>query len=108
MNLFYNGMMRAMPPKYTAENGLEVIRPLIHVRERQIIGMAERNNFPIINGEETCLAIKEGGEKQPYAREKIKKMLASLEEENPKIFTLFEAGFKNIYPETFFDTKYLK
>ena len=33
MNFFYNGTMRTMPPKYTAENGLEVIRPLIFVEK---------------------------------------------------------------------------
>jgi tRNA 2-thiocytidine biosynthesis protein TtcA len=31
MGLFYNGIMRSMPPKYTAYTGLEVIRPMIKV-----------------------------------------------------------------------------
>jgi tRNA(Ile)-lysidine synthase TilS/MesJ len=29
ISLFYSGALRSMPPKYKAENGLEVIRPLI-------------------------------------------------------------------------------
>ncbi len=31
MNFLYNGALRSMPPIYQAENGLEVIRPLIFV-----------------------------------------------------------------------------
>ena len=35
MNMIYNGHMRALAPKYKADNGLIVIRPLIQMRERQ-------------------------------------------------------------------------
>ena len=103
MSMFYNGMMKSMPPKYMAYRGVEVIRPLIKVREKWIKHMVENNNFPIIDGEASCLALKDSeGVKQPYARAKIKEFLAKLEEEEPKIFQRFESAFYNIECDTFF------
>ena len=103
MGLFYNGIMRSMPPIYMAYNGIEVIRPLIKVREKWIEYMASKNNFPIINGEESCLAYKSSeGVKHPYAREKIKKFLENLEKEEPKLFQRIENAFSHIDCDTFF------
>jgi len=108
MGLFYNGIMRTLPPKYRAYNGLEVIRPLIKVRERWIEYMAQQNNFPIISAEKSCLALRElsqsdtSNPKTPYVREKIKKWLRELERENPKLFRRLEKGFGNIDCHTFF------
>ena len=107
MGMFYNGMMRSMPPKYKAYNGIEVIRPLIRVREKQIIGMSKKNNFPIIDGEASCLAFREGGEKQPYVREQTREFLKNLEDKYDRLYVSFEAAFKNIYPETFLDKRFL-
>ena len=107
MGLFYNGMMRSMPPKYKAYNGIEVIRPMIRVREKQIIGMMDKNNFPIIDGESSCIAFQEGGEKQPYVREKTREFLKNLEKEYDRLYVSFEAGFKNLYPETFLDKRFI-
>jgi len=102
MSMFYNGIMRSMPPKYKAYNGIEVIRPLIKVREKWIAYMAKENNFPIINAEESCLAYNSNDGKEPYAREKVKNFLASLEEEEPKIFQRLENAFSHIDCDTFF------
>ena len=55
MNLTYNGALRTLAPKYTAENGLVVIRPMILARERQIRDCAIRNEVPIMNEEERCV-----------------------------------------------------
>jgi tRNA(Ile)-lysidine synthase TilS/MesJ len=95
-----------MPPSYKAYNSIEVIRPLIRVREKQIKYMVSQNNFPIIDAEGSCLAIKEGDTKQPFVREKIKNFLKGLEDENRDVFTIMEAGFKNISPETFLDKRF--
>ena len=108
MGLFYNGMMRSMPPKYKAYNGIEVIRPLIRVREKQIIGMVAKNDFPIIDGESSCLAFQEGGDKQPYVRLETREFLKNLEKDYDRLYVNFEAGFKNISPETFLDSKFLE
>ena len=102
MGLFYNGIMRSMPPKYKAYNNLEVIRPLIKVREKWIEFMASKNNFPIISGEESCLAFRASDGKEPYARSKVKRFLEELEKEESKIFQRMENAFSHIDCDTFF------
>jgi tRNA 2-thiocytidine biosynthesis protein TtcA len=110
MSMFYNGMMKSMPPKYTANSGIEVIRPMIKVREKWIEYMAENNDFPIIDGESTCLALKDAeGEKMPYARAKIKAWLKEMEEEEePKLFQRLESAFENVECHTFLMKEFLK
>ena len=100
MNFFYNGTMRTMPPKYTAENGLEVIRPLIFCRERQLRAFADSNEIKVI-GDEACPGLR-FDVKMPHARATTKELLAKLEEENPKIFISMKSAFSNIQLGTFF------
>lgn len=100
MNFFYNGQMRSMPPKYTAENGLEVIRPLIFCRERQLRAFADTNEISVI-GDEACPAMR-FDIKAPHARATTKDLLKQLEEENPQIFVSMKRAFSNIHKETFF------
>lgn len=66
MNLFYNGTMRTMPPIYKASNGLEVIRPLIFCRERQLRAFADSNEIRVI-GDEACPGLR-FDVKMPHAR----------------------------------------
>ncbi|MBE2984399.1 tRNA 2-thiocytidine biosynthesis protein TtcA [Campylobacter sp. RM9344] len=101
MNLTYNGALRTLAPKYTAENGLSVIRPLILVRERQLRDCAVKNEIPIMNEEESCPARTYGG-KSPRARAETKDMLSNLERENPKFFISLKSAFENIHSDTFF------
>ncbi len=100
MNFFYNGTMRSMPPIYKAENGLEVIRPLIFCRERQLRAFANTNEINVI-GDEACPGLR-FDVKMPHARATTKELLAKLEEENPKIFVSMKAAFSNIQLSTFF------
>jgi len=100
MNFFYNGTMRSMPPIYKAENGLEVIRPLIFTRERQLRAFADTNELNVI-GDEACPGLR-FDVKMPYARAKTKELLAQLEEDNPQIFVSMKAAFSNIQASTFF------
>jgi len=107
MNFFYNGAMRAMPPIYKAENGLMVIRPLIMCRERQLRAFAETNEVHVI-GDEGCPGMRLTEKdrehmKMPHARASTKKLLAQLEEENPKIFVTMKAAFQNFHTNTFFN-----
>lgn len=99
MNFMYNGALRSMPAKYTAQNGLEVIRPLIFVRERQLRDNAKNNNLQVI-GDETCPAMR-FDIKMPHARAETKELLANLEKENPKLFTSLKSAFSNIHSESF-------
>ncbi|WP_457746574.1 ATP-binding protein [Sulfurimonas sp.] len=101
MNFIYNGQMRSLAPKYKADNGLIVIRPLIQMRERQLRAFVVDNEIEAI-GDEACPAMR-FDVKMPYARAKMKEMLANLEKEHPQIFTSLNAAFKNISVESFFD-----
>jgi len=101
MNFIYNGQMRSLAPKYRAENGLIVIRPLIQLRERQLRAFVIDNGIDAI-GDEACPAMR-FDIKAPHARENTKKMLAEMEKNFPDLFTSLNAAFKNISVESFFD-----
>ena len=103
MNFIYNGQMRSLAPKYTAGNGLVVIRPLIQMRERQLRAFVEDNGIEAI-GDEACPAMR-FDVKMPYARAQMKEMLSSMEKEHPQLFTSLNAAFKNISVESFFMTE---
>ena len=101
MNFIYNGQMRSLAPKYKAENGLIVIRPLIQMRERQLAAFASDNNIETI-GDEACPSMR-FDVKMPHARASMKVMLAKMEKEFPSLFTSLNAAFKNISVDSFFD-----
>lgn len=103
MNLFYNGAMRSLAPIYKADRGLTVIRPLIQVRERQLIAWAHDNAMDVI-GDEMCPGLRVDA-KMPHARAKMKSMLYKMEEEFPNLFTSMKAAFHNIHDDTFFDAE---
>ena len=105
MNFLYNGALRSMPPSYKAENGLEVIRPLIFCRERQLRAFAATNEISVI-GDEACPAMR-FDIKMPHARQKTKELLEKMEEDNPQMFVSMKAAFKNIQTSTFFDKELL-
>ncbi len=99
MNFMYNGALRSLPPKYKASNGLEVIRPLILVRERQLVDAAKLNEFPLV-GDESCPAFR-FDVKMPYARANTKKMLKEMEENNHELFISLKAAFEHIHKDSF-------
>ncbi|CAD7287583.1 tRNA-cytidine(32) 2-sulfurtransferase [Campylobacter majalis] len=103
MNFTYNGALRTLAPKYTAKNGIEVIRPFIFVRERALRENAVRNELFVI-GDEACPAMR-FDVKMPHARHETKQLLAQLESQNPKLFTSLRAAFENIHLDTFFAVK---
>lgn len=100
MNFTYNGALRTLAPTYKAQNGLFVIRPLILVRERQIIACAKENELKLMTEEEACPAKHYG--KTPHARSDTKNLLAQYEKQNPKFFISLKAAFENVRSETFF------
>lgn len=106
MNFIYNGQLRSLAPKYRAERGIVVIRPLIQMRERQLEAFALDNNIPTI-GDEACPSMR-FDIKMPYARANTKKLLANMEKEFPNLFVSLNAAFKNISIESFFDEKNFK
>ena len=106
MNFLYNGALRSMPPIYKAGNGLDVIRPFIMVRERQLIDAAHNNDLPLIT-DEACPAM-QFNVKMPHARAKTKELLYNLEKENNKLFVSIKAAFEHIHESSFFDNEKLK
>jgi len=101
MNFIYNGQMRSLAPKYRADNGLVIIRPLIQMRERQLSAFVKENNLTAI-GDEACPAMR-FDIKMPHARANMKEMLAKMEKEFPSLFVSMNAAFKNISVDSFFD-----
>ncbi len=105
MNFLYNGALRSMAPIYRADNGILVIRPLIMVRERQLIDAAVKNFLPTIT-DDACPAMR-FNIKMPHARASTKKLLHELEKENNKLFVSLKAAFEHIHESSFFDVKRL-
>ncbi len=103
MNFLYNGALRSMPPVYRAENGLLVIRPMIMVRERQLIDAARTNNLPVV-GDEMCPSLR-FDVKQPYARERVKGLLHTLEQEHKQLFVSLKSAFEHLHESSFFDPR---
>ena len=103
MNFMYNGALRSLPPKYKAKNGLEVIRPLILVRERQLIDAAKNNELPLI-GDEACPAFR-FDVKMPHARANTKELLKKLESENHHLFISLKAAFEHIHKDSFLEVE---
>ena len=100
MNFTYNGALRTLAPKYRAQNGIVVIRPLIFAREKQLRDSAMRNGLQTV-GDEACPAMR-FDVKMPHARFEKKQLLAKLESENPKLFISLKAAFENLHSDTFF------
>lgn len=106
MNLFQNGAMRTLAPKYRATNGIVVIRPLILTREAQLDYFAKSNELSVI-GDEACPAMSFKA-KMPYKREETKNFLKDLEKEKPQLFTMLKSAFEHIHDDTFFDPSRFK
>jgi tRNA(Ile)-lysidine synthase TilS/MesJ len=101
MNFMYNGALRSLTPKYKAKNSIEVIRPLILVRERQLIDAAKLNGFPLV-GDEACPAFR-FDVKMPYVRANTKELLKDLEEKNHNLFVSLKAAFEHIHNDSFLE-----
>lgn len=106
MNLTYNGVLRSMAPIYQAENGLCVIRPLIHIRERQSIDFIQSQGIPI-SPDCNCPAKQPDSDKPPIARFATKNFLAGIEQANPEFFKSLKNAFSNLHAKSFSDRNYL-
>lgn len=100
MNFIYNGQLRTLAPKYTAARGVTVIRPLIQMRERQLLAFVQDNNLKTV-GDEACPSMR-FDIKMPHARASMKELLSKMESEYPSLFVSMNAAFKNVSTESFF------
>jgi len=107
MNLFQNGKLRSMPPIYLTDDGsLEVIRPLIKVREEALKYFVQSNNLKIFDGEKSCPAFKTKN-KMPITRGQTKEFLRELSKEKRNLFVMFSSAFENIDVASFADKRFL-
>lgn len=97
LNMFYQGKLKAMPPKLLADDKKNmVIRPLAYCRERDLQALAELREFPII----PCNLC---GSQDGLQRQVVKEMLNNWERQYPgRIDTIFNA-VKNVSPSQLAD-----
>ena len=92
INILYAGTVKTMTPKVKSSSGnLSLIRPLIYVREADIIDYTKENGIRPMN----CGCTIEAGKTSSKRRE-IKELLRSLEEQNPGIKQSIFNSMKNI------------
>ncbi len=97
MSILYNGEIRAMPPKLLSDNKKNiVIRPLAFCQEKDIAEFARLMEYPII----PCNLC---GSQQNLMRVKVRKLIESLAEENPKVPSNILHAISSIKPSQLMD-----
>ena len=97
LNLFYNGKVKAMPPKLRSKDGRHiVIRPLAYVKESDLALYAELRQFPIIPCD-LC------GSQENLQRKAIKQLLQEWEQRAPGCSDSMFAGLSNVAPSLLMD-----
>ncbi len=97
LNLFYSGMMKAMPPVLRNDkDDLTVIRPLIYCRERDINALSKLKNYPLLP-KGLC------GWGEDQQRANIGKMVHQWEKEHPKRVDIIFKSLRNVAPSHLLD-----
>lgn len=92
INMFYAGTTKTMLPKVkSTSERLELIRPLIYVKEKDIISYINYNEIQAM----ACGCPIEAG-KVDSKRKRVKQLLEELEKENPQIKQSIFNSMKNI------------
>ncbi|MGQ0812371.1 MAG: tRNA 2-thiocytidine(32) synthetase TtcA [Nitrospiraceae bacterium] len=99
LNLFFNGKMKAMPPKLRSKDGRHiVIRPLTYVKEADLSRYAEMRKFPIIPCD-LC------GSQDNLKRKQVKTLLRDWERRFPGSTDNIFAALSNVAPSLLLDRK---
>lgn len=82
MGMIYGGQVQTMTPKLKAQNyeGMELIRPMYFIRERDIIAWRDKCGLEFLNCACRVTRREEGSK-----RKLIKRLIAELREDNPQI-----------------------
>lgn len=92
INMFYAGTTKTMIPKVKSTSGrLELIRPLIYIKENDIINFTKKNEIEAM----ACGCPIESG-KVDSKRKEIKNLLSTLEKTNPQIKQSIFNSMKNV------------
>ena len=86
LSIFYGCEVKTMMPKLHSDNfeGLELIRPLLLIREEDIISWAKRNNLTFINC--ACKFTEQVHSKEEVSKRKeMKELIRKMKETNPNV-----------------------
>ena len=98
LNMFYQGKLKAMPPKLLSDDKRNVlIRPLAYCKESDLVALAEVKQFPII----PCNLC---GSQAGLQRNAVKEMLAQWERQFPGRIDAIFGAIKNVAPSQLADT----
>ena len=99
LNMFFNGKLKAMPPKLLSDDGQNVvIRPMAYCKEPDLARFSEYKEFPII----PCNLC---GSQDQLQRVRVKQMLNDWEREYPgRTETIFRS-IRNVAPSQLADSK---
>jgi tRNA 2-thiocytidine biosynthesis protein TtcA len=101
LNQFYSGRLAAMSPKLKADNGRHtIIRPLAYVEEAVIADFSTEQSFPIVSC--SCPVHRVSDQK----RQRMKRLIAELAEENPDIRYSMRTALGNLQPRHLLDKSY--
>jgi tRNA 2-thiocytidine biosynthesis protein TtcA len=99
MSILYSGQVRSMPPKLLTDNKKHiVVRPLVYCQESDIREYAKAQKFPLI----PCNLC---GSQSNLKRQKIKKLLAELTDDNEKVPSNILHALQSIQPSQLMDKK---
>jgi tRNA(Ile)-lysidine synthase TilS/MesJ/rhodanese-related sulfurtransferase len=100
MGMLYAGQIQTMMPKLHSKNfpGMELIRPMYFIREKDIIRWRNYNNLHFINCAcrltESCASC--GGEGKGSKRAAVKRLIKKLEKEDPQIVNNILKSMSNV------------
>jgi tRNA 2-thiocytidine biosynthesis protein TtcA len=99
LNMFFNGVLKAMPPKLLSDDRKNVvIRPLSYCREKDLTRFSDYHEFPII----PCNLC---GSQEHLQRVQVKKMLADWEREYPGRTESIFRSIRNVSPSQLADSE---
>lgn len=99
LNLFFNGKLKAMPPKLLSDSGKHIlIRPLAYAKETDLETFAAYRQFPIIPCD-LC------GSQANLQRQVVKRMLAGWEIESPGRADVIFSSLKDVRGSHLLDPK---
>ena len=75
LNMCHQGQLKALPARYVAQRGMDVVRPLIYVDEDSIRSFAEEQGFPIL----PCNLCGSQPDGTPGQRQQMKFLLGALD-----------------------------
>lgn len=97
LNVLYSGQIKSMAPVLEPENDMAtVIRPLAYCAEEDVAALAEEREFPIIPCD-LC------GSQENLHRQRVKRLLGQLNDENPRVKANMLAALKNVVPSHLLD-----